>query len=1101
MVKKSLLFGLMMSSSTFMLAQSDINSKLSLTTQMFLNERDGKEVTRRKAPTVERDLGLKLDETFRNKIAQGGDRLYAAPEVQNGVTYISTFIRVKNDAEISELEAKGVQIQCKFDNGLVTAIVPVDSLESVAGLDNVARLNVSPLMHKATNTARTATKAGDVLTQSTDAISAGLSKVYDGTGVVLGVVDTGIDFQHVAFKDKNGNSRIKRAYVYNGSSAKEYTSITSSAPTTDDSGEDHGTHTSSTAGGSSVIINGSNVTVTDNHASATYGGIAPGADLYLAGIKSLSSTYMANAFQKICNYADAQGKPVVVSNSWGSQMGPHDGTGDFADITNQYFGDNHPNHICLFAASNDAGKGIEGGGYHASGTSTSSKPFGTVHRSHTYSNTDDGYYYYGTVANAWTRSSISGSLACKIYVLDSSTGAVKTSVTVTKGSSNYKTVSGLSSYYSGSLTVYFDYISSTKSQILLYSSGLTTKSSTTTTKNGSTYYKSKYTLAIQIYPTSGSATIDVWGGDNGYMTSTPATSGYTWTSGSDNSSVSDEATMPSVIAVGAYVSKNSVKDYNGTTHSLAHKYTVGDIAYFSSYQEAGQGPTGQQIPWITAPGATVVAGVNAYHTSGGYLDDTYASYEMYRVNSNKTNPYGSMEGTSMATPVAAGVVALWLQAAKESNKSMTTTDIKNVMKNTAINDSYTTTGANASHFGNGKINALAGIKAILGTSGGTVTPDPDPTPTPDPAITASKTSVSLATTVGTPVSTTFTVTGTNVTSTATVALTDASGVFTVSPATISASALTSGKAVTVTFNPSAAGTFTGKVTVTSGSAKVTVNLTATATAPQQEETGGTASDNYLNLRNYATIDDANYSGVNNFYTITQSGNSAWISIPAYGAYYSTSYQRWISASNISTVRTTWSKADVFGGYSSFFNSSSNARAITSSSYGSTAATETFYVSNCTGVKLYGYGRSTSSWWSSSTGSITIKAYECTKSSNGSLSASSTVAASNSSTTTGAVAIPISGLDANKIYKIVVSVSKSYLYEVAFQTPLTSINSNSFNNALGELSSDEATAIDDAEVDAPADNKIYTINGQYVGNDINALPKGLYIINGKKVNVR
>ena len=1099
-MKKSLLFGLMMSSSTFLLAQTDISSKLSVTTQMFLNERDGKETVRRKAPAEEKNLGLELDETFRNRLSKSGSRIYAAPEELNGVKYISTFIRVKNDAQIGELEAKGVQVQSKFEGGLLTANIPIDSLESVAGLANVKRINVSPLMRKATNTARSVTKAGDVLTQSTDAINAGLSKVYDGTGVVLGVIDTGIDFQHVAFKDKNGNSRIKRAYVYNGSSAKEYTSITSSAPTTDDSSEDHGTHTSSTAGGSSVIINGNNVTVTESHASATYGGIAPGADLYLAGINGLSSTYLANAFQKICNYADSQGKPVVVSNSWGSQMGPHDGTGDFADITNQYFGDNHPNHICLFAASNDAGRASSSkGGYHASGTSSSSNPLGTVLRSKIYSNTDDGYYYYGVMANAWTRSSISGSLACKIYVLDSSTGAVKTSVTVTKGNSNYKTVSGLSSYYSGSLTVYFDYVSSSKSQIMLYTSGLTSKSNTQTTQNGSAFYKSKYTLAVQFYPTSGSSAVDVWAGDNCYLTNTPAASGYTWAAGSDNSSISDEATMPSVIAVGAYVSKNSVKDYNGTTHSLAHKYTVGDIAYFSSYQEAGQGPTGQQIPWITAPGATIVAGVNAYHTSGGYLDDTYASYEMYRVNSNKTNPYGSMEGTSMATPVAAGIVALWLQAAKETNKSLTTTDVKNVMKNTAINDSYTTTGANASHFGNGKINALAGIKAILGTSGGTVTPDPDPTPSP--AITASKTSVSLATTVGTPVSTTFTVTGTNVTSTATVALTDASGVFTVSPATISASALTSGKALTVTFNPSAAGTFTGKVTVTSGSAKVTVNLLATATAPQQEETGGTASDNYLNLHKYATIDDANYSGVNNFYTITQSGNSAWISIPAYGAYYSTSYQRWISASNISTVRTTWSKADVFGGYSSFFNSSSNARAITSSSYGSTAATETFYVSNCTGVKLYGYGRSTSSWFSSSTGSITIKAYECTKSSNGSLSAASTVAASNSSTTTGAVAIPISGLDANKIYKIVVSVSKSYLYEVAFQTPLTSINSNSFNNALGELSSDEATAIDDAEVDAPADNKIYTINGQYVGNDINALPKGLYIINGKKVNVR
>ncbi len=1097
MVKKSLLFGLMMSSGAFLFAQNDINNKLSVTTQMFLNERDGKEVVRRKAPAKEKELGLKLDESYRAQLEWNDGRIYAEPEVQNGVKYISTFIRVKNEAEISELEAKGVQVQCKFNDGLLTANIPVDSLESVANLSNVQRINVSPLMRPTTNAARTATNTGAVLTHSADAIAAGLPKVYDGTGVVLGVIDTGIDFQHIAFKDKNGNSRIKRAYVYNGSSAKEYTSITSSAPTTDDSGEDHGTHTSSTAGGSSVIINGSNVTVTDNHASATYGGIAPGADLYLAGVKGLSSTYMANAFQKICNYADSQGKPVVVSNSWGSQYGPHDGTGDFASITSQYFGDNHPNHICLFAASNDAGRASGNGGFHASGTSSSSNPFGTVLRSHAYSNTDDGYYYSGIIANAWSRSTISGSLACKIFVLDSSTGAVKTSVTVTRGNSSYKTVSGLSSYYDGTLTVYFDYINSSKSQILLQTSGLTSKGTTQTTKNGSAFYNSKYTLAIQIYPTSGSTTIDTWAGTSSYFSSTPSTSGYNWAAGSDNSSISDEATMPSVIAVGAYVSKNSVKDYNGTTHSLAHKYTVGDIAYFSSYQEAGQGATGQLIPWITAPGATVVAGVNHYHKTGGYIDNTYANYEMYRVNSNTTNPYGSMEGTSMATPVAAGVVALWLQAAKETNQSLTTTAVKNIMKNTAINDTYTTRGANASHFGNGKINALGGIQAILGTSGGSTTPDPQPSQ--NPSLTVSKSSVSLATTTGTPVSATFTVTGTNITNTATVSLTNSNGVFSVTPATISASALAQGKTVTVTFTPQTSGTYTGKVTITSGTASVNVNLTATATQPETT-TGGTASDNYLDLRKYNTINNAGVYGVNNFYSIVSDGSNAWISVPAYGAYYSSDYQGWISASNISTVRTTWSKADVFGGYSSFFNSSSNARAITSSSYGSTAATETFYVSNCTGVKLYGYGRSTSSWWSSSTGSITIKAYQCTKNANGSLTASSTVAASNSSTTNGAVAIPVTGLDANKIYKVVVSVSKSYLYEVAFQTSLSNINGYSVSSFVGDLPQ-EATAIDDVTTDEPADNKIYTINGQYVGNDIKALKPGLYIINGKKVNVR
>lgn len=191
-------------------------------------------------------------------------------------------------------------MQCQFKNAtLLTTLIPVEKIEAVADIATVSRINVASKMQTFTDAAREVSNVDDVLTYSTDARSAGLPNAYDGTGVLLGVIDTGIDFQHIAFKDKNGNSRIKRAYVYNGSTDREYTSVTSSSPTTDNSSADHGTHTSSTAGGSSVVINGSSVTVTDNHASATYGGMAPGTDLYLAGLNALYDTYISNAFQYI----------------------------------------------------------------------------------------------------------------------------------------------------------------------------------------------------------------------------------------------------------------------------------------------------------------------------------------------------------------------------------------------------------------------------------------------------------------------------------------------------------------------------------------------------------------------------------------------------------------------------------------------------------------------------------------------------------------------------------------------------------------------------------------------------------------------------------
>ena len=49
-----------------------------------------------------------------------------------------------------------------------------------------------------------------------------------------------------------------------------------------------------------------------------------------------------------------------------------------------------------------------------------------------------------------------------------------------------------------------------------------------------------------------------------------------------------------------------------------------------------------------------------------------------------------------------------------------------------------------------------------------------------------------------------------------------------------------------------------------------------------------------------------------------------------------------------------------------------------------------------------------------------------------------------------------------------------------------------------LSFGEATGIDGVAVDAVKSVKIYNVNGQYVGTNLEALPKGLYVVGGKKV---
>lgn len=772
--------------------------KLSAATYFFLKDRDAKDINK---PTIKvKDITPDLDLSTLDLKGKRIEPLYAKPDTIDGKVYMSSFVRLENENSTSALEAKGVIVQGVFKNGLITALIPVDSIEAVATIANVKKVSVGRRMSLQTKMARTATNADDVLTQSPDAIAAGIQSKYDGTGVVLGVIDTGIDFQHIAFKDKNGNSRIKRAYVYNGSKDTEYTSITSGSPTTDDASEDHGTHTSSTAGGSSVKVSGSTVTVIDDHANATYGGMAPGADLYLAGINGLSDTYLAKAFQKICNYADEQGKPVVVSNSWGVSVGPRDGTGDMADVVKTYFGDSHPNHICLFAASNNAGNG----GMYFNGTSSSSKPVGSVIRPYVYSGSN---FYLGVIGEAWTRTSSSATMMCKVMTINKSTGSVVNTATVTPTTNGASvSLSGVSGLYAIKETS-----SSGRTGCYLYAYG---------SGNGYVSVNSNYYLAVQFYPGSGSSMVDVWcPSAYNYFSNTPSTSGYTWTAGTDDSSISDEATISDVIAVGAYVTSNSVTDYNGVSHSMSSEFpTIGDIAYFSSYQVAGQGASQVQLPWITAPGATIVSAVNHYDTSGdySYINGNSAEYGMYRVNSNTTSPYGSMEGTSMATPTVAGIVALWMQAAKEVGKNMTVNDIKEVMRETAIKDSYTR-GTNASHFGQGKIDALAGIKYILGASA-------------SPTIKVDKTELAFEGYATRTYTETISVTGINLEGNITVSK-SGSNVFSVDKTRITQSNGSASAEITVTYAPTTAGTQTGTITLSSNNAEnVTISLTGTAEA-------------------------------------------------------------------------------------------------------------------------------------------------------------------------------------------------------------------------------------------------------------------------------
>ena len=294
------------------------NPKFDWTTELFLKEQQRQATVQVTAPNKAPD---------RSRTGNRSSRMIASPTTIDGEAYISCFIYLKDPTDLSALRALGVRVEKSFRGlSFITADVPVAQLEALAEIDNVTSIKVSPVVQPQTNIAREKANVNSLLANSDVAQLRGLTTTYDGSGVVVGVIDVGMDFRHIAFKNADGTSRIVRAYVYDGNEARIYTEAEINnpalAPTTDDNTISHGSHVAAIAGGSDVIIDKIdnshyNMSVTNAHDSATYGGMAPGADLLLAGI-ALYQTHQVAVMAMMAEYADSVGKPLVVNCSWGN---------------------------------------------------------------------------------------------------------------------------------------------------------------------------------------------------------------------------------------------------------------------------------------------------------------------------------------------------------------------------------------------------------------------------------------------------------------------------------------------------------------------------------------------------------------------------------------------------------------------------------------------------------------------------------------------------------------------------------------------------------------------------------------------------------------
>ncbi len=482
--------------------------------------------------------------------------------------------------------------------------------------------------------------------------TAPLTTPYTGENVIVGVVDGGFEYAHVNFYDENGVLRVKRVWDQNsyGTPPAGY----SNGVEYDTPAEIISAETDDLDG---TYGHGTHVTGiaagSDKNNGNQYYGVATSSDIVLVSLDMASDALLLESLKYIFNYADTQDKPCVINYSLGTHIGPHDGTSTFDVLADQLQGEGK---IIVGAAGNEGDVRL-----HTSKTFTSD-----TDELNTFVDFTSWYNY----SNISIWGEVGDTITIQIVGYDN--GEEYTSAVISTHENRTVRLSNFgSSGMSGEISVVVEqrnYLNN-KPNILLDIS--------MNRLNGND-------LGLKI---KGTGKVHAWA--DGYYSAFTNNSKAGWTNGDLNSTVGEIGGVgKEMITVGAYVSDNS---YAGGV--------TGSIASFSSLGPTGDG---RIKPDITAPGSALISSIPA----ATRYDN--GSEHITRYN-NKNYYYAYMQGTSMSSPFVAGVIALWMEACP----TLSPEDVRRVLAATSISDSRTGYSLPNNTWGEGKIDAYAGLLNLL----------------------------------------------------------------------------------------------------------------------------------------------------------------------------------------------------------------------------------------------------------------------------------------------------------------------------------------------------------------------------------------------------
>ncbi len=515
-----------------------------------------------------------------------------------------------------------------------------------------------------------------------------------GRGVIVGLVDTGLDFTHRDFiVDSLGRSRV--LYLWDqtltgtgpglvggtsfgyGIECRQEDLSTAGCPSRETIG--HGTHVLGTAAGDGSATNGV-------FPEGQFAGVAPGADLIV-----VKTTFLSDAVVDGVNYifsrAAQLGRPAVVNLSLGSQWGPHDGTLPEEELLDSLVG---PGRIVVAAAGNDGDNRNAAG---APGT----------YRRHAMAAvpTPGGASVDFTVAVPGYQPLLGPNndfIVLQLWYAASDT----VSVTVLRPDG-----SSVSGGATGSQPVTQD---GTQGQVFI-ENGPSTGVALTADHlafivlgdfNGGTDPASgSWIVRVTGVAASSGRPMHLWVAD-GSLGALGGFSAVALTSHSTNGFlVGSPASTTRVLAAGAFVTRVQWQNVNGGPGGYLYPEKVGDLAIFSS---SGPRRDGVQKPDITAPGKGIASALSQFYTAAS------------PARTMRDGVHFIEEGTSMAAPFVTCAVALML----ERQPALTPEDARARLVAAASVDAFAqhpfdggTNGVPNASWGYGKLNVAAALGSLV----------------------------------------------------------------------------------------------------------------------------------------------------------------------------------------------------------------------------------------------------------------------------------------------------------------------------------------------------------------------------------------------------